>query len=342
VPDPTWQYDACPGISGPGLEIAMNLPRQVDAVVSGHTHQAYNCKIKPNEGPRRLLTSASSIGRMVTEINLEINRRSGDVIRKTAKAQNHIVTNADGTTPMESIVDLIGLYNDLVAPIRDRVLGQIAPAESSNNLSRTAEADGGDSPVGNLIADSQLAFDGAIPAGGEEPTIAFMNPGGIRADLVEDANGNVTYGAAFAVQPFNNYVSSMTLTGAQIREILNEQWNGRNEGASAHKILQVSGLKYTWDRTIANSTAPDAIVGDILVDHDGDGVDDVLDPTRDYRIVVNAFLGDGGDGFATFVEGRDEFIGGLDIDALAEYLEAHDPYVPTPLDRISSINPVQP
>jgi 5'-nucleotidase len=340
VPNPSWQYDACPGISGPGLEIAKALPSAVDAVVSGHTHQAYNCTVDDPDGRPRLLTSASSIGRMVTEINLEINRRTGEVIRDTAAARNHIVTNADGTTAMKSIVDLIKLYNDLVAPIRDRVLGQVAPAESQNTLSRAAESNGADSPVGNLIADSQLAFDGAVPAGGEEPTIAFMNPGGIRADLVENANGDVTYGAAFNVQPFNNYVSSMTLTGAQIRAILNEQWNGRNEGASAHKILQVAGIKYTWDRTIANAQGQDAIVGDILVDHDGDGVDDVLVPTRDYRIVVNAFLGDGGDGFATFVQGRDEFIGGLDIDALADYLEAHDPYVPTPLDRISSINPL--
>ncbi len=75
-----------------------------------------------------------------------------------------------------------------------------------------------------------------------------MNPGGIRADLAENEAGDVTYGNAFAAQPFNNYVTSQTLTGAQIRDLLNEQWNGRNEGAANHKILQVAGLSYTWDR----------------------------------------------------------------------------------------------
>ncbi|HET6560562.1 MAG TPA: bifunctional metallophosphatase/5'-nucleotidase [Marmoricola sp.] len=336
VPTPSYAYNGCPSITGPGVDIAQRLPAGVDAVISGHTHQAYNCTVTDPRGRPRLFTSASSIGRMVTDMTLQIDKKSKDVIRPLATAKNVIVSNSDGTRPKQNILNLIRRYKTLVAPIENTVLGQIAPADEQNSLSRTPDPDGGDSPLGNLIADSQLEFDGAIPAGGEEPTIAFMNPGGIRADLVENADGDVTYGAAFTVQPFNNYVTSQTLTGAQIRDLLNEQWNGRNEGAENNKILQVSGINYTWDRTLADAPDADAIVGDILVDVDGDGVDDVLDPAQSYRIVVNAFLADGGDGFATFAEGVDRYVGGLDIDALAEYLEVHDPYVPSPLDRISS------
>ena len=96
---------------------------------------------------------------------------------------------------------------------------------------RTADANGGDSPLGNLIADAQKADDTIVTPEGQAPVIAFMNPGGIRADLLENADGDVTYGAAFSVQPFNNLVASMDLTGAQIKALLNEQWNGRNETA---------------------------------------------------------------------------------------------------------------
>jgi 5'-nucleotidase len=133
-------------------------------------------------------------------------------------------------------------------------------------------------------------------------------------------------------------VTSQTLTGAQILDVLNEQWNGRNEGAANNKILQIAGIAYTWDRSLADEVGADAIVGAVMVDADRDGqIDEVLDTAAEYRVVVNSFLSDGGDGFATFADGVDKFFGGLDIDALAEYLEAHDPYEPTELDRISTV-----
>ena len=164
-----------------------------------------------------------------------------------------------------------------------------------------------------------------------------MNPGGIRADLVENAAGDVTYGAAFSVQPFNNFVVSMDLTGAQIKALLNEQWNGSNEDRR-RKILQVSGLSYTWD--ISDAALPDAnaVVGA------GAGrrrrrrrhADGAAGATRTtYRVVANNFLSDGGDSFATFKPGTNKLVGGLDIDSLRRYLLANDPVSPTPTTRIS-------
>lgn len=339
----TLGVDGCAGVTGPGIDIAKALDPEIDVVIEGHTHQPYNCKVLDPAGKPRLVTSAYSTGRVITEINLTLGKL-GQVKRWKTIASNHVVTNDFGTRPEPAITALISRYSALVAPIRDKVLGQIAPADTQNNLSRTAESNGLDSPVGNLIADAQKADTSTIPAGGTAPAIALMNPGGIRATLDENADKNVTYGAAFNVQPFNNYVVSMDLTGAQIKSVLNEQWNGRNESVTptdatktgTYKVLQVSGLKYTWDLSDAAGTG-NAIVGDVMVDADRNGsYESVLNDATTYRVVVNSFLSDGGDGFATLAKGANKYYGGLDIDSLAKYLAANNPYVPSALDRISN------
>jgi 5'-nucleotidase len=341
----TLGVDGCAGVTGPGIDIATALDPEIDVVIEGHTHQPYNCRVLDPAGKPRLVTSAYSTGRVVTEINLTLGKL-GQVKRWKTIASNHVVTNDFGTRPEPAITALINRYSALVAPIRDKVLGQIAPADSQNNLSRTVHIDGLDSKLGNLIADAQKADTSTIPAGGTAPTIALMNPGGIRADLVENTDKNVTYGAAFSVQPFNNYVVSMDLTGAQIKSVLNEQWNGRNESVtptdpsktSTYKVLQVSGLQYKWDRSDAAGTG-NAIFGDVMVDADRNGsYESVLNDATTYRVVVNSFLSDGGDGFATLAKGANKYYGGLDIDSLAKYLAANNPYAETSLDRISAVD----
>jgi 5'-nucleotidase len=335
-------YNECEGVTGPGIDIAKALDPAIDVVISGHTHQPYNCTVRDPKGKKRLVTSAFSTGRIVTEVRLKLRSKNGEVIRSKSRAINHVVTNADGTAADAAITALITRYKTLVAPIENRVLGKLAPAATQNSLTRTPAPDGADKnegedfALGNLIADSQKT-DPSVVSGGKTPVIALMNPGGIRADLSENAAGDVTYGTAFSVQPFNNYVVSMDLTGAQIRAVLNEQWNGRNE--AARKILQVSGLDYTYNNAAASGTG-DAIVGDILVDLDRDATTPgvKLDPAATYRVVVNSFLSDGGDGFGTLAAGTDKFIGGLDIDALARYLAANNPYTPGAEDRIDREN----
>ena len=333
--DPT-AYNGCPGVSGPGLAIAQNLSPAIDAVVSGHTHQAYNCVVQDPDGNPRLFTSASSLGRMVSKLHFLIDPKSGDIVRPAAFAENMIVENGPSEPTSQSILDLIARYTTLVAPIRDEVIGHIAPVETSGQMvTRTADANGGDSPLGNLIADGQKV-DPTIDDNGA-PVIALMNPGGIRADLVEDGAGNVTYGAAFAVQPFNNLVASMDLTGAEIKQVLNQQWNGGNEGTN-RKILQVSGLSYTWDLSDALLTDAPAIVGDVMVDDDGDSGTPmvVLQDGETYRVAMNNFIADGGDNFTVLRDqGENRITGGLDIDSLRQYLIANDPVTATATDRIS-------
>jgi 5'-nucleotidase len=335
VPTDPSAYDGCTGVSGPGMEIARNLSQQIDVVISGHTHQPYNCTVTDPAGNPRLITSASSFGRIVTDVHLLLNKSTRDIVRPAAFAQNRIVTNTD-VEPVAGINSLIDKYRTLVAPIANKVIGHV---NGSEVISRTTDADGsGDSPLGNLIADAQKADATTIPDSGPAqdvvPQIAFMNPGGIRADLVAPG-GEVTFGSAFTVQPFNNFDVSMDLTGQQILDLLEQQWPGGN--AAARKILQVSGITYTWDDSHAGGPAdPKVVASTVMVDADRDGVaDEPIDPAATYRVVCNSFLSDGGDGFGVFANGTNKFFGGLDIDALANYLTAHDPYTPTATDRIN-------
>ncbi|CAI9412046.1 bifunctional metallophosphatase/5'-nucleotidase [Nocardioides sp. T2.26MG-1] len=339
-PADTTAYNDCSGVSGPALEIAQKLSPAIDAVVSGHTHQAYNCLVKDPKGQPRLLTSAMSIGRMLTKIHLLIDPTTHDVVRPAEYADNLIAQNGADVTPVPAVQSLIDTYKALVAPIENQVVGHIEPGTS---VSRTADADGGDSPLGNLIADAQVADGSTVEAGASgrtavEPVIALMNPGGIRADLLENAAGDVTYGATFTVQPFNNYMVSMDLTGAQIKALLNQQWNGTNE--ASRKILQVSGLSYAWDTSEAAAVDADALVpGSVMVDADGDPATPMvpIDDAATYRVVANNFLYGGGDGFSTFTESTNGYFGGLDIDALVKYLQEHDPVAASATDRITQV-----
>jgi 5'-nucleotidase len=304
--------------------------------------------VKDPKGNPRLFTSASSFGRMVTKLHFLIDPKTHDIVRPAAFAEN--IINASSATDKQStkMNKLISTFKTLVAPIQNAVIGHLGTANTCTGgavcISRTADtaaspAGGGDSPLGNLIADSQKA-DPSVVRNGQAPVIALMNPGGIRADLIENAAGDVTYGAAFTVQPFNNFVVSMDLTGAQIKALLNEQWNGNNEStASGNKILQVSGLTYTWDKSLAATANTNALVN---VDFDADGdpltANVPLVDGQVYRVVANNFLSDGGDNFATFKSGTNKLIGGLDIDSLRLYLLSHDPYNTTATNRISTVD----
>jgi len=314
-----YTYDGCPGLSGAIVGINEGLSHKIDAVISGHTHQAYNCTVSDPKGAPRVLTSGSSLGRLVTEIDLRIDKRTHDVVRDSETAHNNIVTNDASVTPDQAITSLITVYKKLVEPIAGKVIGHLSGATTVTRETNAA----GESPLGDLIADAQKA-DVSTVSNGKVPEIALMNPGGIRADLAS-TNSAVTYGDAFSVQPFSNYDVSMDLTGAQLLTLLNQQGTGKNIGTD-RKILQVSGLTYSYH------DSPFAVVPE-SVQVNGQP----LDPSRTYRVVANSFLSDGGDGFAEFKNGTNKLIGGLDIEAFSAYLGAHDPYAPATPDRITKL-----
>jgi 5'-nucleotidase len=293
-------------LSGPIVDIAGGLDPAIDMVVSGHTHAPYVCDVKDPAGQSRLVTSASSFGRLVTETNFKFDRRTKDIVRSSVTAKNVVVAR---DTKDAAQTALIAKYRELLGPIASRVLGTV-----TTDVTRATNA-GGESPLGDLIADAQLA-DPSVVTNGQTPVIAFMNPGGIRADVQA---GEVTFEDAFTVQPFNNFLVSLDLTGAQIKTLLTQQWSGVNAGAP--KILQVSdGFAYTYSGTTLGSVT---LNGQPIVDG------------QTYRVVTNNFLADGGDGFPVFTQATNKYFGGLDIDAFANYLEANSPYTPGPLDRIT-------
>jgi len=313
-------YNSCPGISGPIVDINAGLDPEIDAIISGHTHQGYNCSLPDKAGQPRLVTSASSFGKLVTEVRLSIDNATGDVDRANTIANNRIVTQ---DVPKDARTSaLISKYQALVAPIANKVIGHL----TTTSVSRTPD-DSLESPLGNLIADAQLA-DPSVVTGGKTPVVAFMNPGGIRGDLASNG-GEVTFGQAFTVQPFNNFLVSMDMTGTQIKALLEQQFSALNgPEAPKFKVLQVAGITYTWNPAAAAGSK--VVPGSIKI-----AGQPLVDGTT-YRIVTNNFLSDGGDGFPAFTTATNKFFGGLDIDAFANYLTAHDPYTPVATDRIST------
>ncbi len=313
--DYTCQGGGSLSADSPIIPIAEKLDPAIDMVISGHTHQPYVCDIKDPKGQSRLVTSASSFGRLFTETNLKYDRRTNDIVRASVAGSNMVVTR---TVPADRAqTALIAKYTELVKAIAEKVLGKI----TTPSVSKTQNA-AGESSLGDMIADAQLA-DKSVVTNGKTPVIAFMNPGGIRTDLVADASGNITYEAAFTVQPFNNYLVSMDLTGQGIYDLLNQQISGLN--AASNKILQIS-KGFTYSRTTSA-----VIEGSVAINGKP------IDKEATYRIVTNNFLSDGGDGFPAFKAGTDKYFGGLDIDGFAAYLTANSPYTPLVPDRITLV-----
>jgi 5'-nucleotidase len=308
-------YNDCTDISGPIVDIVNRLDPEVDAMISGHTHQAYNCEI--NGIP---VTSASSFGRALTIMNLTINTASGDVT--AASAENVLVTR--DAEPVQPLVEWVDRYAELVAPLANRVVGAITE-DILRGATRQEE-----SALGDVIADAQLAATAPADLGGAQ--IAFMNPGGIRADLVydqisgEEQPGEITYAESFTVQPFGNSLVTMNLSGEQIDTLLEQQFN---EDGTVRLMLQISdGFTYCWDADAAQNEKVDPAYTYF------DGAP--IDPAATYRVTVNSFLADGGDGFAVLRDGTDRLGGDVDLDAFEHYFTANSPVPPGPVNRILS------
>jgi 5'-nucleotidase len=303
------QVNDCLNPVGPLADLIGRSSKEVDLYLTGHTHQAYNCVI----GGKRA-TSASSFGRVLTDANLRVDRRTGQVV--SVSADNEIVTQDVAKDPAQTAI--LDKYTAISAPIANRRIGaSTAPLTRDQNAA-------GESVLGDIIADSQLAA--TAPDGFGNAVVAFMNPGGIRTDI--DA-GDITYGEAFAVQPFGNSLVTLTLTGAQIDRVLEQQWDGQG---TSPKVLQVSkGLTYTWSASGPLGSRVDPATIKI------NGT--TVDPAASYRVTVNSFLADGGDGFTELKNGTDRLGGAVDLDALAAYLSlpANDPIAPTPRDRITVV-----
>ncbi|AUH50401.1 bifunctional metallophosphatase/5'-nucleotidase [Chromobacterium sp. ATCC 53434] len=301
-------YNDCNGISGPIADIVKKLDKSVGLVVSGHTHQAYNCVI---DG--RVVTSAKNYGQLFTEIDFKLDPVSHGFVPGSIQALNRPVTQ--DIAPRADITDLIRRYQGQAARVANQVVGQAA-----GPLSRSANA-AGESALGDVIADAQL-----LAGAGQHAVAAFMNPGGIRADLAPDASGNVNYKQVYTVQPFGNTMMTMDLTGAQIDQLLEQQWS-----ASAQpKMLQVSaGFSYSWSASAPVGSKVD--IASIRIN----GVQ--VDPAASYRVQVNNFLAGGGDGFTVLTRGVNRVGGDVDTDVLVQYFSQRSPVAVPTLNRIVNL-----
>jgi 5'-nucleotidase len=308
---PTGDYNECPGISGPIVDIVRKFDRAVDVVVSGHTHQAYVCEIDD-----RLVTSGDKFGTVVTAIDLKLDPATRDVV--SARADN-VIVRIGPEAPDPEQTALLEAYDRLAAPIAGRPAGSV-----TETLSR-APNEAGESPLGDIVADAQLAATRAETKGGA--VIAFTNPGGVRTDILRKDEGAVTYADVFASQPFRNQLVTLTLTGTQIKNMLEQQWLDPKRP----RVLQVSrGFSYAWDNA---KPYGERIIADRM-SLDGRRID----PTASYRVTVNNFLADGGDGFTVLTEGLAPQSGIYDVDALYAYFQANSPVSPEQPGRIVRLN----
>ena len=303
--------DDCPGLSGPMDDIVRRTSAEVDAFITGHTHAAYNCVID-----RRRVTSAGSFGRLITRMELTVDRRRNDVVR--ARADNWIVGQDVMRAP--DLTELIARYAQLADPLRLRVIGRLAASAS-----RTAD-DSGERRVGNLIADAQAAATGA--------DAAFVNPGEIRTGI---AAGEVTVAEAFRAQPFGSSVTSMTLTGGQILELLKEQWCGRDR---QRVLAPSSGVSYMWSiggaAAIQGQPCEDAPnpVSELRIGGEP------VDGDARYRVAVSSMLAGGFNRFDVLGAGTDRGDGPPDTAALEAHLAPSltgDPIVPPETTRIGRV-----
>jgi 5'-nucleotidase len=357
--------NGCDGnLAGSDLaKITARLHDAVDLVISGHTHAAYNCSTGtvdvtsaggvvtrtprptglPNAAGRLIpVTSSSAFGRVLTDIDITLDLRTRDIT--AVAATNRLVDRTDAEINTAIAADpalrnLVAAYNGLVSPISNTVIGSI-----TTTLANSADS-AGNMPAGELIADSQLAA--TAPANFGAATIAFMNPGGVRAGFnfagspAGEGDGNVTYGEAFTVQPFGNSLVTMTLTAQDLKNVLEQQFAGCRGQGTQRLLIPAVGLKYQWDA----AKGCDARISDLrLVNANGAVIDSIVDslgavvsPAKPYRVTVNSFLATGGDGFTTFNNGSNPLGGAQDVDALTAYLAgfklpafvAYDPAAPT-------------
>ncbi|WP_420752080.1 bifunctional metallophosphatase/5'-nucleotidase [Rhodococcus sp. O3] len=306
-------HDMCDPESGPAAAVATRVSPKIDVIVTSDGENHFNCSFLDPLGKPRTVVQGASHGRILSVADLTIDRESRDVIRDRTVSFNQVVTHDIAPDPRTK--EFVDRAVDQSASVAGQSVGTITA-----DLTREKTV-GGESTLGNVIADAQLA---AAESTGAQ--IALTNPDGMRADLTHADDGIVTFGETYAVQPFGNRLLQLEVTGAQLVALLEQQFQTDVFGRPFERILSPSHtLRYTIDR----AAEPGQRIQDVAV------AGQPLDPAATYVVVVNDFLAAGGDGFTAFTEGRRTTGAGADLDALNEYLSAHGPVSPPPTDRIS-------
>jgi 5'-nucleotidase len=328
------RYDdpACPGLSGDVLPVMARLDPAIQLVVSGHTHNAYICRVPLLGGGSRLLTSAGRYGAMITDIRLTFDRADGSMTGEKGEfviVQGEAIQTARLTAPLLSshpvfpadpeVAALVARYRDAASGAANRPIGHLGGSLLKGDDSIESQAAG-------FISDGQL-FVARSPSRGNAD-FALMNNGGARTDLQPEADGTVRFGQIFAMQPFANNIVTKSYSGAEIKAVLEQQFDsGRNKVTNPNLLTPSANFRFSYDKS---RPAGDRIVAMLL---NGKPVD----PAKSYRVAINNFLASGGDNFTRFADGGDPVDAGLDLDATEAYL-ATNPPVPT-FGRVTDLTP---
>ncbi|MGP9650552.1 5'-nucleotidase C-terminal domain-containing protein [Glutamicibacter sp. AOP38-B1-38] len=300
---------------------------EIDAIFSGHTHQAYNCDIAG-----RSVIQSHQYGTTLGKVSLELDATTGDVVESATELVPLATEDANGdwSPNFEANAEVQAIVDEAVD--KSEEVGSVKVGQISEDILRGGEEPGSDrgieSTLGNTVADIHLWATSNENFAGEPAEIAFMNPGGLRADLLYGQDGTVTYKAAADVQPFANTLITFEMTGEQIREALEQQW--QPEGSERTKLhLGISeGLEYTYVEDAAAAAAAGEHIKDITFNGEP------LDESASFTVAANAFLATGGDNFAAFAEGTGHTDSGqIDLDATVNYFKSHDVVSPAPLGR---------
>jgi len=328
---PPGAVDACVGISGPIVAINDALDPEIDAMITGHTHLPYNCVLPDAAGDPRIVTSAYSFGRVVSELNLILDKRTNDVRRDLSTATNHAVIQEE-LTPDPGITAIIEKWTPLFEEAGNTPIGTITADINRGGVEGSDR--GVESAAGNLVADAQLWSTSSNFA-----DVAFMNPGGVRSDLTyaqsqdpPEGDGVVTFGEAFTFQPFGNTLVTYPMTGAQIISVLEEQCQPLGSSRPFLHLGVSEGFTYDLAKTITGGSCVSVTVSNVMLN----GVP--LDPAASYNVTVNNFLADGGDNFFTFATiTAARLDGGNDLLALVNYLGTFSPVAPPSIDRVNEL-----
>ena len=329
---PPGAVDACVGISGPIVAINDALDPAIDVMITGHTHLPYNCVLPDAASQPRIVTSAYSFGRVVTEVNLVLDKRTHDVRRDLSAATNHVVDQAS-LIPDPALTAIIAKWQPLFDEAGNTPVGTIT-ADINRGGTPPGTDRGVESAAGNLVADAQLW---ATSASGAQ--VAFMNPGGVRSDLTflssqtpPEGDGVVTFGEAFTFQPFGNTLKTFPMTGAQIVSVLEEQCQPSFASRPFLHLGVSEGFTYDLSKTIVAGTCTSVTISNVMLN----GVP--LDTAATYYATVNSFLSDGGDNFGTFdTITAPKLDGGNDLQALTNYLGTFGPVAPPSTDRVNEL-----
>lgn len=320
--------------------ITQNVSSDVDAIVSGHTHLAYNCSFPvaewADEGravTERPVVSAGQYGQSLNQLVFTYDEATGDLVAVAQEVIGIAGTGYPNDPAVDAIVAAAKAEADVLgAEVLGTMEGPFSRAKLANG---TTENRGGESTLGNQVAEVQRWATRAPESGSAQ--IAFMNPGGLREDMLGTVNGDVrdlTYKQAAVVQPFANTLVNMDLTGAQIETVLEQQWQRTSAGeVPSRPFLRLGvskGFSYTYVEKPVTVNGTATFEGEVT----GMWLDGVpVDEAQTYSVTVNSFLASGGDNFFELANGTSRAdTGKVDLEAMVDYMAQYRD-TPLPVDH---------